>query len=98
MKKVIFKYQINSPEIVINLPLNSKPLYSAYQNSSIVVWVEQDEITDTEYAERYRFVSIWTGEPFEVDKDLNYLSTICLYNDSQIHHIYWRSLGTTRLR
>lgn len=98
MKKVILKYLLTSNEVTLILPLNATPIAAQNQFGNLHIWIEQDEVTDTEYQERFMFLTKVTGQSFDIDKDLKYLNTVQLVSGTEVIHIYWKSLGTQRMR
>ena len=91
MKKIIYKYPLNSSIVKIQMPVGAKILCVQDQYNTPTLWAEVDIYQPTE---NRVFSLILTGEDFETTYK-TYIGTCVLDQGSYVVHIYETKIKCT---
>lgn len=84
--KVIHKFQLETypgrHELMV--PKGAELLTLNYQRGNVVAYFLVDE--NQMIKEKFTYVAVWTGKPFDIHIELEYLDSITLYKGIVVHY------------
>ena len=89
-KGIIFKYPVNfSGSTIIKVPEHSQLLSIQAQGNDVVAYFLENQLQkDTDGVKQYNLYSVGTGHGFTIERNMEYLNTVMLYDGRFVLHVF----------
>lgn len=90
MKTRVYKYPLNIGGVsIVEVPINSVFLSVKSQGDEVVVYFSVPTVSASlKEIDSHKFYVVGTGHEFESDKEMSFIDTVLLYEDSFVLHVF----------